>query len=322
MKILNLVISGTFLMSTALSPSVVYADAVKVVSEAETASQPKGIPASSTSGVNDNAGKAQAANNGGSSSSSMMGMLLTAGGTLMISQGMSTTPVGSALIAAGVVLVGMGLMSFKQSKADKKAANAAGLTGDLSDAYDDTYSNNGGLVDTSAEAIAQDKAIQDLEKAGIYNPKKGTITAGGKTYKTSDFGSKESMTAAGLPSGAIEGAMAYADKEGKKIAEKIKLGALTAANGYAEGGSSGGGGSGPAFPSGADAYGSGSGGSGGMGGSGATREPTNLAGMQKNYNGEPIGVSADSIFNMMTRRYKVKDSQESFYSDSDLSLKK
>jgi hypothetical protein len=321
MKILNFVISGTFLVSTAFSPSWVYADAVKVVKDAETASQPKGTPVKPTSGVNDNANNAQAANSGGSSSSSMMGMLLTAGGTLMISQGMSTSPhVNYPLVAAGVVLVGMGLMSFKQSKADKKAANAAGVTGDLSDAYDDTYSNGGGLVDTSAEAIAQEKAISDLEKSGIYNPKTGTIKAGGKTYKATDFSSPAAMAAAGLPQGAIDGAMAYADKEGKKIAEKVRLGALTASNGYAEGGSAGGGGAGPAFPSGADAYGAGAG--AGTGGSGAAREPTNLAGMQKNYNGEPIGVSADSIFNMMARRYKVKDSQESFYSDTDLALKK
>lgn len=308
-------------MTTAFSPSWVYADAVKVVSAAETASQPKGTPTKPTSGVNDNANNAQAANNGGSSSSSMMGMLLTAGGTLMIAQGSSPSPPNYPLIAAGVVLVGMGLMSFKQSKADKKAANAAGLTGDLSDAYDDTYNNTGGLVDTSAEAVKNEQAVNDLIKAGIYNPKTGTIKAGGKTYKESDFASPSSMAAAGIPPGAISGAMAYAEKEGKKVAEKVRLGALTASNGYAEGGSAGGGGGGPAFPSGADAYGAGGGGSG-MGGTGAAREPTNLAGMQKNYNGEPIGVSADSIFNMMARRYKVKDSQESFYSDTDLSLKK
>lgn len=308
-------------MTTAFSPSWVYADAVKVVSEAETASQPKGTPKSATSGVNDNANNAQAANNGGSSSSSMMGMLLTAGGTLMIAQGMSTSPhVNYPLVAAGVVLVGMGIMSFKQSKADKKAANAAGVTGDLSDAYDDTYNNSGGLVDTSKEAVKNEQAVNDLIKAGIYNPKTGTITAGGKTYKESDFASPGAMAAAGIPQGAIDGAMAYANKEGKKVAEKIRLGALTASNGYAEGGSAGGGAAGPAFPSGAEAYGAGGG--AGMGGSGAAREPTNLAGMQKNYNGEPIGVSADSIFNMMARRYKVKDSQESFYSDTDLALKK
>lgn len=310
-------------MSTILSPSWSYADAVKVVKDAETASQPKGPPKSPTTGVNDNANNAQGANNGGSSSSSMMGMLLTAGGGLMIAQGSSTTPPNMPLIAAGVVLVGMGLMSFKQSKADKKAANQAGMTGNQSDAYDDTYSNNGGLVDTSAQAVAEDKAVKDLEKAGIYNPKTGKITAGGKAYSASDFASKESMAAAGIPPGAIAGAMAYADKEGKKIAEKVKLGAMTASNGYVEGSSAGGGGGAGAYPgTPTDAYGAGGMGAGGAGGSGATREPTNLAGMQKNYNGEPIGVSADSIFNMMARRYKVKDSQESFYSDTDLALQK
>lgn len=322
MKIIKFVTSGVFLVTTALSPSLVYADVVTVVKEAETATQPKGGYTAPTTSVNNNANNAQAANKGGSSSSQMMGTLLTVGGTLMIAQGSSPSPPNYPLIAAGVVLVGMGLMSFKQSKADKGAANAAGVTGDLSDAYNDNYSNSGGLVDTSAEAVAADKAVKDLEKAGIYNPKTGTITAGGKTYKTSDFASKTSMAAAGIPQGAIDGAIAYADKEGKKIAEKVKLGAMTAANGYEEGGGSAGGGGGAgAYPGTADAYGT-AGAGAGTGGMGATREPTNLAGMQKNYNGEPIGVSADSIFNMMARRYKVKDSQESFYSDSELALKK
>jgi hypothetical protein len=253
----------------------------------------------------------------------MMGTLLTTGGTMMIAQGSSPSPPNYPLIAAGVVLVGMGMMSFKQSKADKKAANAAGLTGNLSDAYDDTYSNTGGL-DTSAETVAENNAIQGLEKAGIYNPKTGKITAGGKSYKASDFASKDSMAAAGIPAGAISGAMAYAQKEGAKIAakenEKVKLGALTTANGYEEGSSAGGGGGAGAYPgTAADSYG---GAGAGAGSGSASREPTNLAGMQKNYNGEPIGVSADSIFNMMARRYKVKDSQESFYSDTDLALKK
>jgi hypothetical protein len=46
------------------------------------------------------------------------------------------------------------------------------------------------------------------------------------------------------------------------------------------------------------------------------------AGMSKNYNGEPIGVAADSIFLMMNRRYKVKESQDSFFGIGDFNLKK
>ena len=44
--------------------------------------------------------------------------------------------------------------------------------------------------------------------------------------------------------------------------------------------------------------------------------------MQKNYNGEAIGVAGDSIFGMMTRRYKVKESQRSFYDESELMVHK
>ena len=34
--------------------------------------------------------------------------------------------------------------------------------------------------------------------------------------------------------------------------------------------------------------------------------------MTKNFNGEPIGVSADSLFDMMNRRYSLKANQETF----------
>lgn len=42
------------------------------------------------------------------------------------------------------------------------------------------------------------------------------------------------------------------------------------------------------------------------------RGPANLAGLNKKFRGESIGVALDDIFQMMNRRYKLKDEQNSF----------
>lgn len=44
----------------------------------------------------------------------------------------------------------------------------------------------------------------------------------------------------------------------------------------------------------------------------AGRVPAGVAGKKRMFNGEPIGVSGDSIFEMMNRRYQVKTQQNSF----------
>lgn len=45
----------------------------------------------------------------------------------------------------------------------------------------------------------------------------------------------------------------------------------------------------------------------------AMRKPGQATGLTKNFNGDPIGVAADSIFEMMARRYQLKTSQKTFY---------
>lgn len=327
MRILTYFICGVFVASTVVSPSISYGDAVTVSGEKETATQPQGNPlsgaGSGTPAVNDSANKAGDANSKGQMMSMLVGTALTVAGTSMVSSSSPPT------VAAGVVLLGMGVLSFMQGGAHGNTKGAAGLTSNQSDGYNDLYETGGGITDPTIakEAQAGQNALKELEKSGVYNPKTGTIKAGGKTYKTSDFASKEAMAAAGFPSGLIDGAYAYAEKAAAKAeakVSKIRLGAMTEANGYADAGGGGGGSSGSSAA--VDPYAAGMG--AGMGGAGSgmgganDRDPSSLAGMQKNYNGEPIGVSADSIFLMMNRRYKVKESQESFYSDSDLALKK
>ncbi|WII72697.1 hypothetical protein QJS83_02285 [Bdellovibrio sp. 22V] len=235
----------------------------------------------------------------------------------------------------GPIQIGMGLLSLAQGKQHGKSSGMAGITGLQSDGlglYDGADTNPLDL-DNPKNPLNKDPAfnavkgnLAQLQKNGLYDPKTGKIkTPMGKEYNVSDFASKEAMAAAGFPQGAIDGAYAFASDASKKAADKadkLKIGAMTASNGYEEGG---GGGLGSAPPMEDDLSGGVAGYSGageGLGRNALDRDPSSLAGMQKNYNGEPIGVAADSIFLMMTRRYKVKESQESFYTDADLALQK
>ncbi|KYG66574.1 hypothetical protein AZI86_05885 [Bdellovibrio bacteriovorus] len=232
-------------------------------------------------------------------------------------------PKNGSQCALGALKAMMGALSMMQGGAHGGTAAGANYSSGLTDgsagftpAYNDPY------AEQTAAAYQQAKdALAKLEKgvAGSkIDVKKGTLTTyDGKTYDLKNGGTPEGMAAAGFPPGAISGAMEYGAKISKEMQDKVdklKLGAMTASGGYDEGG-----GGGRGYASSSDS----SDGSGG-GGSGVKleRDPANLAGMQKNYNGEPIGVAADSIFLMMNRRYKVKESQDSFYSDADIALKK
>jgi hypothetical protein len=45
---------------------------------------------------------------------------------------------------------------------------------------------------------------------------------------------------------------------------------------------------------------------------GINRDPAQVAGMKKDYNGSPIGVAADSLFDMVDRRYQLHQQNGSF----------
>ncbi|MNJ91198.1 hypothetical protein D3C87_88450 [compost metagenome] len=230
----------------------------------------------------------------------------------------------------GAMFAGLGALSMMQASENGSAKNSANMTAGLSDGlgntdpyatgnYDPEISNSG--VFKSAES-----SMNKLKDKGLFDPKTNVIKGpDGKTYKVDDFTSSDKMAQAGIPQGAIDSVMdyaAYASKKAEGEAGKVKLGALTEANGYAEGG--GGGGSGDASGSGgySDDSQFGSTARSGSGLSALNRDPAQVAGMQKNYNGEPIGVAADSIFLMMNRRYKVKEGQDSFYSEMDMRVQK
>lgn len=299
--------------SIAIQPTVLYA-----TQGVET------TPSSNNASVKDGADKAQSSN-----SAAKAQQLLSAG--LMFAMaaqkyGECSTINKMACVMAGI-FAGMGALSLAQSKEHGNVAAGAGLTGNQSDGLGrDPYGYTKPDINDPTNPVATDPNVRALGKnmakiKGMFDPKTGSIrTPDGKSYKASDFASKSAMAAAGIPNGAALGAIAAYGEIQKKAAakvEKLKIGAATEATGFDEGGGSG---SGSVASSGDEGA--------GMGVAAATprygldRDPSSLAGMQKNYNGEPIGVAADSIFLMMNRRYKVKESQESFYNDAELALQK
>lgn len=242
---------------------------------------------------------------------------------------------GACVLAA--IYTGMGVMSMAQGKEHGNVASAAGLTSWNSDGFgSDPYGLGGGqgsLLDgdnaltKDPQIIGMKQNIDTLKAGGFYDPKTQKINMPkGESYDAKTFASEKAMLDAGLPGDLVSGAIGMYDTAAKKAlakVEKMKIGALTAASGFDEGG--GGGGSGAWDTSGgAEEYSSYAGGAGsGLGSSASERDPAAaVAGMQKNYNGDPIGVAADSIFLMMNRRYKVKDSQESFFTESELALRR
>ncbi|MBO9665416.1 MAG: hypothetical protein J7501_01210 [Bdellovibrio sp.] len=224
----------------------------------------------------------------------------------------------------------MGIQSMMQGNEHGNKAADAGYTAGLTDAYSTgNYDPTAGTSSSSLSSMGDsylkkaEAGLSSLKSQGLVNSSATKVTTpDGKSYNISDMTSPAAMEAAGIPKGAVDAAMAaYAQIE-KKGLEKIKIGSQTASNGYEEGGGGAGGGSGSESGSGG-ADGAYAAGGYGSGKSLLNRDPSSLAaGMSKNYNGEPIGVAADSIFLMMNRRYKVKESQDSFFGIGDFNLKK
>lgn len=322
--------------TVSLGGSPAFADAITVNNGGSTSSQntpSKGVE--TTAGqpsVKDSADKSSSANKGAQATQFLTGAMMF---TMAAQKWGECSSQNYGACAMAAIFTGFGVLSMAQGKEHGSAGKSANLSSFQSDglgnnpyAYGDidlNDPNNPLAGDPNIKALGSN--TNKLTTGGMLDPKTGKIkTPDGKTYKASDFSSPAAMAAAGIPQGAIlaaQDAYAQVSKKSADKVDKLKLGSMTATNGFSEGGGGGGGGWGSPSSS-DDSTGSGYAGSGLGSGSGVSleRDPSSLAGMQKNYNGEPIGVAADSIFLMMTRRYKVKESQESFYTEAELALQK
>jgi hypothetical protein len=231
----------------------------------------------------------------------------------------------------------MGAQSFMQAKNNSGAAYQSGLTGMDTSAWNNPFGDPNSPTTTSDDP-SKDKDVAAVVNTGKFNEIKKALTTGGisgfkidpksgklttkdgKTYDPAQMTGAQSFKDAGFSDESIAGAMDAAGKLEKAAMKKLGLtegiGAATAANGYTDDSGSGGTMSGKA----GDITVDDSGGRRGLASSGAgVKIPSNqIAGLSKNFNGERIGVSAENIFNMMARRYKTKEKQNSFFDPSEL----
>lgn len=244
----------------------------------------------------------------------------------------SCPPCNYGELGMAVLHFAMGAQSFKQAGANKNAAGQAGQTNFDSSSLnpygelgaETNYLDPNSNVDPAVKGLVNTKGFMDTKKAltskdglnGVkMDPKTGVITTpDGKTYDPSSLTDKAAMSKAGFSDSIIDGAYAanaaFEKEAKKKVGGVESIGAATASNGYQDGGSS-------ASYGGASTATS----SGGGYGSSSSRVPASgnkVAGLTKNFNGEKIGVAAENIFNMMTRRFKVMEKRDSFFDPSEL----
>jgi hypothetical protein len=214
----------------------------------------------------------------------------------------------------GALLSGLSLLSMLQGGAhDGSAGQALDTAGNTSASTTGTTQN---LATSTSTKGFDSLPVAKLSKGINGNSvdyKNGLVkTADGKTYKASDFSSPAAMAASGFSPDEINSALAAAKAAEKDALEKVKLGALTPSSGIDDGGGGGGGGYGA--PASSDS-------SGVAPVAVAAKvkppdEPVDTT--PKNFNGDPIGSSGDSIFAMMARRYKFKDKQNAFIDEREL----
>jgi hypothetical protein len=181
-----------------------------------------------------------------------------------------------------------------------------------------TAGTGGGLPPgTTPQTIARDVARlrTELEKSGVkLSPDGNTVTTpDGRKYDLSKAGSgsESDMLAMGLS--AAEAAQAanagklFAAKQAEKFKQMSQLGGSGGGGGGRGIASDGSGGEGGAYGAEFDPWG---------------RDPRNrnrakpkLSGLTKKLGDDTIGVSGDDIFEMVTRRYKARDQENSFLKD-------
>lgn len=292
------------------------------------------VGSSSGSNINTSADKAKKQN----SQSQMISQVVGVGMMAMGAKCASSCPSGCCPMAPMYFM--MGAMSFQQASANGKTAGQAMATKLDSSALnpfgtpgvETNYLDPKSDLSPEVKGIVNSKSFTDLKKSlmspnGLngfkMNPKTGVLTGpDGKVYDPESLQDKAALEKAGFSPGTIDGAYAAAGKFETEAMKKLgikkedieKIGAATAENGYNEGGAAK-----YASASSMDAS-SGYGGRGGYG-SGGDRNPANsskIAGLTKNFNGERIGVAAENIFNMMTRRFKVMEKKDAFFDPSEL----
>lgn len=181
-------------------------------------------------------------------------------------------------------LAGLAMAGMMGAAKNKSNAQVSGVTSGSSTTPQETAANR-------ETAETKRKLAAAAKSAGVsVDTDKGTARlADGRSLSLNDMQSQSSMSSAGLKPGEIK---AFGDIM-KEAGKKGDI-AMKAQDGDPNGGGMDGGGGVTAV------YGSSG---GGGGGDTARRSPASVSGAVRDYNGTPIGVSVDSIWTMMNRRY-------------------
>jgi len=250
------------------------------------------------SSINPAAQQGQQSQSGGSGAN-------MAAGAALLAACMMTMPPNIALCAMGALAMAQGghdKDAAKQSANTAAATSNSGATGTNATTYTDPGKGAGAYSD-------QVKAgLQSLDDAGIKVSESGVTMPDGSKVSASGMGNSAAMTAAGFDAKQVADAKKVTDA----LNAEMKNGAHVSGMAVAE---SGGGGSGSAsespanekegvtLPPGFDPFGTAN--------SAAARSRA-IAGKTVNFDGEPIGVRGNNIFEMVHNCYQRKRSGNHF----------
>jgi hypothetical protein len=252
----------------------------------------------------------------------------------------SNSGMNMAMAAAGITGAGVAATCWNPSTAAQCKLFAAGLAASMAstlfmkdasnqslgtykavDAANDVQNPNGIRTEDETPAlkpsnlsdnpdwITATNAKTKLENSGwkIDSKGKSVTTPDGTVVPASALNSASGMAAAGASASdilAFQNAMKKVEEKAAKLNKSAVDGSM-----FDDAGGGGGGGSKsasaatpylPPIPSGPKL--------------GINRDPAQVAGMKKDYNGSPIGVAGDSLFDMVDRRYKLHQENGSFLS--------
>jgi hypothetical protein len=259
-----------------------------------------------------------------SSGNNMAGVLLGEGATVFTTYKATACCSGPQAAACGCpywiagVVASVAVTGYMTAAKDKSDGTVAGVTDDGTTATRSVTPTT--LSNTSTAVYNQDPAWQNVQqsldqlKSSGWNidPKTGTATntATGQTITPSDLSSPAAMSAAGFSASDIKGIQSVLD-QAQAAGKKYAAAHGADASGSVFDGTIGGGKSGSTSGVGAMA-GAALRAANRQAGMGINRDPAQVAGMSKSYNGDQIGVAQDSLFNMIDRRYQLHDRNGSF----------
>ena len=257
----------------------------------------------STGSINPAANTGKKSQDSGSGANTAIGAALMAAGMAMMANP-PTQPQGAILMALGALALAQG--SHDSGAADQSAATAGA-------SYNQVGTNNAttnpalGTGSSAYTNPALSKGTAALKEAGYKLTSAGLTTPSGVTIPNSALSSASGMASAGLDAGAISDVQKTLASAIADSADKMKVsGVGLAASDGSPTGAAGGGTTGGDY--------SFSNRRSGFGLSDADKKKL-VAGKTVNFDGEPIGVRGQNIFDMIHVAYQKKKDNKDFLGD-------